>query len=118
MRNAGFAALIALFCFSILSFGQTTDATLVGTVVDPSGAAVASASVELTNQATGVKFTSKTDANGQYRFNNLPVGTYTLGAASSGFATASIKGLDLQLNKITTSNVTLQVGSVASSVDV
>jgi hypothetical protein len=108
----------ALLGLSALGFGQATDANLVGTVVDATAAAVPNTSIELTNTATGVKTTTKTDSSGLYRFNNLPVGQYDLKAAAAGFASATLKGLDLQLNKNATANLILQVGSVSASVDV
>ena len=98
--------------------GQTTDANLVGTVLDATGAAVPKSTVDATNTATGVKYTTKTEAAGTYRINNLPVGSYDITVASEGFATATLKGVSLQLNKNTTANLTLQVGTVSSTVEV
>ena len=74
--------------------------------------------MELTNQATGVKTSTTTDNNGQYRFNNMPIGRYDVTASASGFTSGTVKGLDLQLNKSTTGNITLQVGAVSSTVNV
>src|SRR5689334_2302122 len=111
-----FVAAAALL-FSLLApaaFGQATDSNLVGTVIDASGAAIQSANVELQNVATGVKFTTKTGADGQYRFNNVPVGQYNVTATASGFATSSLKGVSLDLNKTATANITMQVGTVAT----
>src|ERR1700736_3656029 len=118
MKKVTLAALIALFGLAAGCFGQATDSNLVGTVADASGAVVPTANIELTNTATGVKSTTKTDANGSYRFNNMPSGNYDLKATASGFAAATLKGLDLQLNKTATANVTLQVSSVSATVDV
>jgi len=112
------AALITLFGLTTLVLGQATDANLVGTVVDATGAAVPNAIVDVVNEATGVKFAAKTNVNGQYRLNNIPVGRYDVTANATGFATASLKGLDIQLNKTATANLTVQVGTVATSVDV
>jgi len=59
---------------------QATDGNLVGTVTDPSGAVVPGAALEVANTATNVKLFTTTGAEGQYRLNNLPPGTYTLTA--------------------------------------
>jgi len=99
-------------------FAQTTDANLLGAVVDSSGGGVPNANVEITNQATGVKGTTKTEANGQYRFNNLPIGRYDITATAPGFTAASLKGVQLELNKNATANLTLQVGTVSSTIEV
>lgn len=122
MRSLSTAVLLTALFATLLSapsgFGQTTDANLVGTVLDASGAGIPDATVEATNTATGVKYTTKTEASGNYRLNNLPVGTYDITTTSRGFATATLKGVALQLNKNTTANVTMQVGTVSSTVDV
>jgi hypothetical protein len=118
MRKLTIAVFFALLILATNGFGQATDANLVGTVVDASGAVVPNANLELTNEATGVKSTARTDANGQYRFNNMPIGRYDVTANAPGFASATVRGIDLELNKNATSNITLQVGTVSATVDV
>src|SRR5205085_2814874 len=61
-------ALLALIGFTPRVFAQTIDGNLVGTVVDPSGAIVPNATVEIANTATGIKTTTKTGPDGLYRF--------------------------------------------------
>src|SRR5215475_11834912 len=99
MKNFAFAVLFALLSLSVLSYGQTIDANLVGTVVDASGAAVPNATIEITHTGTGVKTTAKTNADGQYRFNNIPIGLYNVTATANGFATANLRNVDIQLSK-------------------
>jgi len=118
MKTLALTVLVALLGTTALSYGQTIDANLVCTVVDASGAAVTNATVEITNVATAVKTGAKTNAEGQYRFNNIPIGLYNLTASAPGFSTANLKNIDIQLSKTSTANVTLQVGSVSASVDV
>ena len=98
--------------------GQTIDGNLVGSVVDPSGAVVPDAMVEVTNTATGIKSTGKTGADGLYRFNNLPVGSYDVSVTASGFAMSGLKNVAVQLNKTLTANVTMQVQGVSQEVAV
>jgi len=101
--------IICLAAFAMVpAFSQTTDANLLGAVVDSSGGGVPNANVEITNQATGVKGSTKTEANGQYRFNNLPIGRYDITATAAGFTAASLKGVQLELNRNATANLTLQ----------
>ncbi|HEY1239339.1 MAG TPA: carboxypeptidase regulatory-like domain-containing protein [Bryobacteraceae bacterium] len=109
---------IVLAGLAPLSFGQATDGNLVGTVVDASGGMVPNANVVITNVATGIKTESKTSSGGEYRFNNIPVGRYSLTASASGFSNATISNLTVELNKTLTANVTLQVGSVTATVEV
>src|SRR6476659_7955651 len=112
------AAAFMLTALTSASFGQATDGNLVGTILDASGAAVSNATVDLTNQATGEKRTSKVNNDGQYRFNNVPAGQYTVTATSPGFTTSAVKNVPIELNRTSTANINLQVGAVATTVDV
>src|SRR5579884_204632 len=100
------------------AFGQTIDGNLVGTVVDPSGAIVPDAAVEVTNTATGIKTTGKSGPDGLYRFNNLPVGSYDVNVTAGGFAMSGLKNVAVELNKTTTANVTMKVQGVTQEVAV
>src|SRR6202008_5129366 len=65
---------------------QETTGGLQGTVKDPSGAVVQNAQVTVTTSTlVGKEKSISTDANGYYRFANLPPGTYTVTATASGF---------------------------------
>jgi hypothetical protein len=97
---------------------QATDTNLVGTVTDQTGAAVPNATVEITNTATNVKTTTMTNMEGLYRFNNLPAGTYDLRVTRMGFSAATLRNVILNLNQTATQNVTLQVGDVATTIEV
>jgi hypothetical protein len=99
-------------------FGQASDSIMVGTVADSSGAAVVGARVAATNINTGVKYTSETGASGEYRLNNIPVGTYDLSAAAPGFIIARVAGIELQLNHTSAINLILAVGGVSTTVEV
>ena len=113
------AVLLAALLLSVpLALGQITSGDLGGNVLDPTGAALPNATVVATNDATGAETTTTTTSGGQYHFANLPVGTYTLTVTAAGFAKAQVKGVNVVLNQTTTSNVTLQVGQVASTVEV
>ena len=118
MRKSLWIILAALLVLSTLCYSQTIDANLVGSVTDASGAALPNATVEVTNVATGVKTATKTNAEGLYRFNNLPVGFYNVSVAASGFNTANLKKVEIQLSKTSTVNVPMTVGSVSTSVEV
>lgn len=110
--------ILAMVCFAVLGYGQATDSIIVGNVTDATGSAVAGASVTATNKATGVKYSSTTNETGDYRLNNVPVGTYDVAASRMGFATATIAGVQLELNHTSSVNLTLTVGAVTTQVDV
>jgi 3D (Asp-Asp-Asp) domain-containing protein len=100
-------------------YGQATDGNLVGTVVDPSGAAVPGADVQVENTTTGVKSEPiKTNPSGEYRFNNLLAGAYTLTVTKDGFKGVTLQGINVQLNKTSTANVNLEISAVGTIVEV
>src|SRR5206468_4276882 len=79
---AAIALLVTMGGLSPRSFAQAISGDLVGTVTDSTGAVVPNAAVTATNVATGVKSAGKTNANGEYRFTNLPSGNYDIDVVS------------------------------------
>src|SRR5579862_4937246 len=71
------------------------EATIVGTVTDPSGAAVANASISITNIDTGVSRTLPTSSDGQYVAPDLHIGHYTMKVTAAGFKVAEQTGVTL-----------------------
>ncbi len=100
------------------AFGQASDGAVTGTVSDGTGAAVPNAMVELENLATGVKHTTTTNQGGVYRFNNVPIGQYRVSTAISGFMPTKIENVPVELNKTASVNITLQIASLSSTVEV
>ncbi len=100
------------------AFGQAISGDVTGTVTDPSGAVLTSASLTIQNDQTGVKYAATANTNGVYRFLNLPVGAYTLTATAAGFAPFTQKGLRIELGNTLTANITMSVGNTATTVEV
>src|SRR5260370_14067756 len=91
---------ICFFACLILSFAATAQlptSTLNGTITDPQGAAISSAKVTITNEATGVSRETTTDAQGVYTFANGAPGDYTLRVEKTSFATSGLQGIQLQV---------------------
>jgi hypothetical protein len=97
-------------CGSVALLAQFTTASLSGTVVDPSGAAVPAATVTVQNTQTDFTRTTKSGNSGDYLFPTLPVGEYTLTVVKSGFQTYTQKGIILTVDRSATQMVTLQLG--------
>ncbi|MCU1238467.1 MAG: Cna domain protein [Candidatus Solibacter sp.] len=100
------------------AWSQTVSGDLVGRVLDSAAAGIPNASVTVTNTATNVKTSTQTNSAGEYRIGNLPPGTYDVDATAERFGPATLKNVGVELNRIATANLTLQVGSVTTSVDV
>jgi hypothetical protein len=90
---------------------------LNGTVTDSSGAAVAAATVTLTEPATGLQRTATSNASGFYQFLDVPPGSYQLEATATGFAPFLVK-VTLQVKLPSTVPIRLQVAGATTSVTV
>src|SRR5690348_6677980 len=91
-RVACACALLAVLRIPALQ-GQAVNGTILGTVTDPSGAAVVGATVEVTNTATQVKRSVVTNTQGRYRVPELIIGTYDVRVSFQGFETSLQTGI-------------------------
>lgn len=117
MRTFCKVAAVLSLCLSFC-FAQTGTSSISGIVVDKTGAAVAGATVTLTNTGQGLQRDTQTNDSGEYHLVALPPGTYTLTVEKAGFRKSSENNLGLLVNVPATRNITLQVGTTAESVDV
>src|SRR5512140_1634352 len=92
-------------------FGQGTTSRIVGTVSDTSGAVIPGAKVTLTNEATGVTFSSTTTETGAYVFASVQVGSYRVEIEAAGFKKFAALNNRVAIGEPTTVNATLQVGA-------
>ena len=100
-----------------IAFGQAISGNLLGTVSDSSGAVVANAEVTATNVGTNASVVSHTNSTGEYRFDNLPVGTYNITVKAPGFRNF-IAHADVELNKTGTRNASLTAGAASETIEV
>jgi hypothetical protein len=110
--------LVALVGAVPFAWCQEVTAAIVGTVTDPSGAAVAGAAVKATSKERGISYTAETNQSGLYRIAQLPVGTYDLKVEKSGFAVESYPPFVLALNQVARIDATLKVGQTTETVEV
>src|SRR5690348_7707986 len=117
-------ALFSVFALALLGFAasadyaQSSNGTIVGSVKDPSGAAVPKAKVIGTSTALGVERDTETDATGAYRLENLPPGTYSVKVEAGGFSAYSVTGIVVKAALESTANASLEVGSISNTVTV
>ncbi len=114
----GIVVLVFGLAISSQVSAQIISGDLVGTVLDKTGAVVPGARVEATNSETGVKYETKANEGGEYRFNNLPVGTYSVSASTSNFATTTINNFKIELNKTSTLQIMLEIKGAVTSIEV
>ena len=100
-----------------MSFAQTTT-TLLGTVTDKSGAVVPNADVTATNTGTNLARTAKTNSQGEYRIDFLPIGDYNVEVSANGFKKSLQKGITLQVNVTARADAALDVGALTEEINV
>jgi hypothetical protein len=118
MRTLIFACGIFVLVLSGQSFGQSTNATVSGTVQDASGAVLPGVEVTATNNGTGVVTNVLSNESGAYSFASLPPGTYTVGASLPGFQTRSYTDVQLGNAAALRLNFALSVAGVDTAVEV
>ena len=112
-------AVCALIAGSVgLCYGQAVNATLLGTVIDSSGASVANAKVTITEVTTGVKHSGQTNESGNYTFGDLPPGSYAVEVDQTGFKKEIRRDIALLVNTTERVDIQLQPGSLSETVEV
>ena len=115
----GLVCFVAGLMLSRSAQAQTAaSSTIVGTVMDPSNAAIPGATVKITNVATGASLTTTANDSGQYTFPTVTPGTYTVSVTKPGFKNATVANLVVDIARSYTVNVSMQVGEVSTSVTV
>jgi len=99
-------------------FAQVPTADLSGSVTDATGAAVAGASVTVTNVGTAAARTSTTNNEGGYSLSSLNPGNYTMTVEAKGFKRVERKDIELQVGQAARLDYTLDIGSVSDTVEV
>jgi len=115
------AFLIAFFLFDVLPSiveAQSTFGSIRGSATDQTGAAVPGAQIKLHSEDENADLTATTDAQGNFFFENVKPGHYTLIANMEGFATAAVKQLQLAARQDLRVDVTLRLASQTQSIEV
>ncbi|WP_260705616.1 TonB-dependent receptor [Edaphobacter flagellatus] len=107
---------LCLLALPLSSWAQAVNGTLLGTVNDPTGAAVASAKVTATATATSTVYQSVTNSAGNYTIPSLPPGTYSVTVEAQGFKKETHANIDVLLNSSTRVDFDITAGSVSEEV--
>src|SRR5690242_4667267 len=110
------ALLVILVGFWAPAYGQTVNATLLGTVTDTSGGVVAGARITVTEMKTGIVHSASTNDSGNYEVADLAPGQYEVAAEKQGFKKAVHSSVDVLVNTDTRINLVLQPGTAQETV--
>ena len=113
----GFLLLVCLLASVAIAFAQTDRSTITGTIVDPAGAVVPNAPIEVRNVATGAVFQGGSSATGNYVI-SVPVGNYELSVSVTGFKKYVRQNLEVPVATAVRQDVTLEVGSSTETITV
>jgi hypothetical protein len=121
IRRLHVAPLLCLALILMMANGalaQTFRGTILGTVTDSSGAAIAGATVTVKNTGTGLTRTVSTAEDGSYAVPELPIGSYSVTVTNAGFKTGVVSGLTVEVSTEVRADVALQAGDVAQQIEV
>src|SRR5258707_12248049 len=118
IRILSIFVLIFVLCIGA-ALAQTITGSITGNVIDPQRAAIANATVTITDVDKGFTKTATTDGDGRFVFPQVPPGTFNIIVEGSGFKKQERKNVILVSNdKLALGNMMLEVGSVTETVEV
>ena len=112
------ASVVVLALMLVPRVRGQENATITGTVLDPSGAAVPNTAISLTNPATGQVRQTVSNNDGIYLFANVGVGNFTLSATASGFVNYTRTGIVVNTGQTLKEDVDLTIGAAGQTVTV
>ncbi len=117
MQTPATRLLALAFVSTTLAWGQFTS-QIEGTITDPSRAAIPEATITLENVDSGVRSSAQSNSSGYYRFPTLPAATFKVTVTAPSFKTEDVTGIRLELGQTRTVNVSLELGTTASTITV
>src|SRR5579864_6668065 len=122
MNRCTSSILWTLLSVLVLIFAPTVSASptgsIAGLVKDQSGAVISGAKLTLINVSTNAKEEATSDSNGDFQFLQLAPAVYALHVEAAGFKKETLKDVVVQVDQITHVDASLQVGSVAETIEV
>lgn len=110
--------LLASICFASALGAQTFRGMILGTVTDSSELAISGATVTVKNVDTGLSRTVTTGDDGSYSVPELPIGNYSATVEKSGFKSAVLTGIRVEVSSERRADVVLQPGAVTQKIEV
>jgi hypothetical protein len=118
------AIRLTVICLALLLasvsqvWAQSSQGAVSVTVIDPAGAVIPDAKLELRDLGSNDLRTATTQESGTYRFVNLNNGSYALSVAKEGFANEVLSPVTVQVARVTDISVTLKIGATTETVEV
>jgi hypothetical protein len=109
---------LALMVITLAANGQTFRGAINGTVTDQSGAIIAAAKVTATDTGTGITLDSVTTSDGEFSFQDLPLGAYKVTVSAPGFEQVTVSNISVTAGEVYTLPVKLKVGQTSMTIDV
>src|SRR5882724_12054332 len=110
--------LLAFLCVVTGVRAQTVTGSIVGRIVDPSGAALVGVRVEVTNRGTQLRRTAVSSENGTYTVIQLPPGVYDVAVTENGFAKETHRDIQLLVNQNLTVDFSLSLATTSEKIEV
>jgi len=110
--------LFLVLVFVLPANAQTFRGAINGAVTDPSGAVVPAARVKATNKATSIDYATETTSDGQFAFQDLPVGAYKVTVTAAGFPALEVDNLSVTQGAIYTLAAQLKISQQSTTVEV
>lgn len=117
-RYLSILLVLVCVCFATSAIAQSPTGAIEGQVVDPTGAVVKGATVTVTEKATNRNFTVTTTDEGFYSVRSLPPGVYSVKVEQSGFSTANVETVTVQVGQVARADIGLQVGQQSETVQI
>jgi len=110
--------LTLLLFLPVAVAAQETSGSITGKVLDPSGATIPGATIEVSASNLPRPLQWKSDATGSYLIQNVPVGTYSMTVSASGFTTQTQPDVNVILGRATRVDFKMQIGQLTETVTV
>lgn len=117
-RTTRFLAVMLAAAGCAYGQGVGASGSIHGSVTDPTGASIPSATITAADAERGTKYTATADNGGQYNLASLPPGSYDLTVESNGFGSKVQKGVIVSVGSVTTVDFSLEVAHAATAVEV
>src|ERR1700756_3988534 len=118
MKNRFGIVFLAFVLIALPACARTFRGTINGTVTDPSAASIVGATVKATELATNIDHTTTTSTEGQFAFQDIPLGFYKVTVSATGFVTSVVDKVEVVAGTIHTLPITMKLGQSVTTVEI